>query len=270
MILTLQRTATKYFAITLTNLQNQLAYVWDAFNRAIFIVLIMYIFVQLWTVAYGAQGVTEIGGLTLANTIWYLLIAEVMQLGQIRHDANITQEVQDGSIAYTLGKPYNYLAYQFFNGLGEAVTKMVVIFVMGLPIVLYYAGIPQLNPLHLPAILLILLIAMGLDFLMLSIIGLLAFVAEDTASFRLIYQKITFILGGLLIPLDFLPESWQRVAKLLPFHLTTYAPAKLFVDFTWEQFWTLLGRGVIWGIIIGFVLWRQYKWATGRLAINGG
>ena len=61
----IQLTTAKYGAITFTNLQNQLAYVWDAFNRAFFIIIIMFIFVQLWSAVYESQGTAEIAGLTL-------------------------------------------------------------------------------------------------------------------------------------------------------------------------------------------------------------
>ena len=266
----IQLTTTKYGAITLTNFQNQLAYVWDALSRALFIVIIMFIFVQLWSAVYESQGRAEIAGLTLANTIWYFLIAEVMELGKIRHDERITAEVKDGSVAYTLTRPYNYLAYHFFNGLGETVVKMVLIFLLGLPIVLYYAGGPTVQPRHLPAVLLVATMAILIDFFVFSIIGLLAFVTEDTFSFRLIYQKLVFILGGLMIPLDFLPAWLQPIARILPFNLTTYAPAKLFVAFTWTQFRQIGVLQVIWLLVIGAILFWQYRWAARRLAINGG
>lgn len=270
MIRDLRLVGAKYGAITITNLQNQLAYVWDALNRAVFIVLIMFIFVQLWTAVYETQGAAEIAGLTLANTIWYFLIAEVLELGKIRHDEKITAEVKDGSIAYTLTRPYNYLVYHFFNGLGETVVKMGLIFLLGLPIVVYYAGWPAFVPLHLAAVLPVVIMAMLIDFFVFSIIGLLAFVTEDTFSFRLIYQKLVFILGGLMIPLDFLPAWLQPVARVLPFNLTTYAPAKLFVAFTWQQFWQIVGLQIFWLLVIGGILLWQYRWATRRLAINGG
>jgi len=260
----------KYGAITLTNLQNQLAYVWDALGRAVFIILIMFIFVQLWTAAYASQDAAEIAGLTLADTIWYFLIAEMIELGKFRHDQRISDEVKDGSIAYTLNRPYNYLAYHFFNGLGETVVKMVLIFLLGLPIVLWYAGPPSISWPALPAVLLVVFLALVLDFCMASSIGLLAFVTEDTFSFRLIYQKLMFILGGLLIPLDFLPEWLQRIARLLPFSQVTYAPAKLFVAFDAQLFWATLALQLIWILIMGSLLFLQYRWATRRLVVNGG
>ena len=260
----------KYGAITLMNLQNQLAYVWDALGRAVFIVLIMFIFVQLWTAVYESQGTAEIAGLTLADTIWYFLIAEMIELGKFRHDQSISEEVKDGSIAYTLVRPYNYLAYHFFNGMGESLVKMGLIFLLGLPVVLIYAGLPAITLQGFVAFLLVLLLALLLDFCMASSIGLLAFVVEDTFPFRLIYQKLIFILGGLLIPLDFLPLWLQRIARLLPFSQVTYAPAKLFVAFDWQLFSGTLALQFFWIAVMGAILFFQYRWATRRLAVNGG
>ncbi len=55
-------TTAKYVAITPINLQNQLAYAWEALNRAFFILIVMFVFVQLWTAVYTTQGVTDHSG----------------------------------------------------------------------------------------------------------------------------------------------------------------------------------------------------------------
>ncbi|MCB8922100.1 MAG: ABC-2 family transporter protein [Ardenticatenaceae bacterium] len=263
-------TGVKYGAIMQTNLQNQLAYLWDAMGRAVFILLIMYIFAQLWTAVYETRQTPDIAGLTLANTIWYFLLAEVVELGKFRHDQAISDEVKDGSIAYTLVRPYNYLAYHFANGLGETAVKMFLVFVLGAPVALHFAGLPTVNVAHLPLVALVMGLGLLVDFCIASMIGLMAFVMEDTFSLRLIYQKLIFILGGLLIPVDFLPDWLQRIARVLPFNLTTYAPAKLFVAFSWAQFWQILLLQMVWLAILGLLLWAQYRWATQRLAVNGG
>ena len=266
----LQTVALKYGAITAINLQNQLAYAWDAFHRAFFIVVVMFIFAQLWTAVFQAQGVAIINGLTLANTIWYFLVAEMIEMGKFRHDLTISEEVKDGSIAYTLVRPYNYLAYHFFSGLGETAVKMSVLFVTGSLVCFYYAGPPTVQLIHLPAVGLVLILAILLDFCFLSMIGLLAFVTEDTGSFRLIYQKLIFILGGLLIPIDFLPDWLQTIARALPFAAITYAPAKLFVAFSWAEFGQLLTGQLAWLALAVGLLYAQYRWAARRLMVNGG
>ncbi len=266
----LRQKLAKYGAITAINFQNQLAYIWDTLNRSLFIIFIMFIFAQLWQAVYATRTAPEIAGLTLPGIIWYLLVAEMMELGKFRHDLKISEEVKDGSIAYTLVRPYHYLAYHFFNGLGETIVRMALVFGLGLPVVLYYAGRPDLELWQLPPILLVVLGAMLIDFCVLSTIGLLAFFTEDTASFRMIYQKFVFVIGGLMFPIDFLPDWLQWIARLLPFHLTTYAPARLFVDFSWTQFNHFLLLQLVWLGILGTILWVQYRSAARRLAVNGG
>lgn len=268
--LALRRRVIKYGSITLTNIQNQLAYVWDAVGRAVFIILILYIFVQLWSSVYASRGGGEIAGLTLTATIWYFLVAEMIEIGKFRHDQQISDEVKDGTIAYAMTRPYNYLVYHFFNGLGETLVKMVLIFLLGLPVVWLNVGGLSISWSTLPAVGLILLLALVLDFVMSSSIGLLAFVTEDTFSFRLIYQKLIFILGGLLIPVDFLPEWLQVIARILPFSQMTYAPAKLFVAWSAAQFWWVLMMQIFWIGVMGWLLRRQYRWAIRRLEVNGG
>ena len=270
MLRRIEPTTNKYLAITNVNLQNQLAYVWDAAGRAFFIVIIMFIFVQLWSAVYATKQTAEIAGLTLTATIWYFLLAEMIELGKSRHDQQISAEVKDGSIAYALVRPYNYLVYHFFNGLGDTLVKMALVLLLGMPVVVWHVGWPGVDVRTVPAVALVVALALVLDFLMAGCIGLLAFVTEDTFSFRLIYQKLIFILGGLLIPLDFLPEWLQRIARLLPFAYTTYAPARLFVAFDNALFVQLLAMQLIWIGVMGAVLTLQYRWAVQRLSINGG
>lgn len=260
----------KYTAIMYINLKNQLAYIWDAIGRALFMLVILFIFAQLWSAVYESQGTHVIAGLTFSATIWYFLFAEMIELGKFRHDVRISTEVKDGSIAYSLVRPYNYLVYHFFNGLGETGMRMGLILLIGMPIALFYGGIPAIQWATLPSALLVLMLALVLDFIMASGIGLLAFVTEDTASFRLIYQKLIFILGGLLLPIDFLPDWLQGIARALPFSQITYAPAKLLVAFDGDQFIQVLGMQALWIGVLGTLLWLQYRWVARRLAVNGG
>ncbi|MCB8977199.1 MAG: ABC-2 family transporter protein [Ardenticatenaceae bacterium] len=270
MNLPLQNTIRKYGTITLTNLQNQLAYAWDAASRSVMIMLFMFIFVQLWTAVYENKGTSTIAGLTLANTIWYFLFAEMVELGKFRHDQTISDEVKDGSIAYTLVRPYNYLAYHFANGLGETAVKMVLIFLLGAPVALYFAGWPTVYLPGLPATLLVLLLGLLIDFLH----GQHDW-ADGLCDGRHFFAaahlpEANLHSGRAAHPGGFLPGWLQTIARVLPFNLTTYAPAKLFVAFSWSQFGQLLAWQIGWLALLSLLLWRQYRWASRRLAVNGG
>src|SRR5512139_2344422 len=240
----LSRSINKYTAITRINLQSNLAYVREVAIRSLFMLLILYVFIQLWTATYKAVGTTSIAGLTLPDTIWYLVMTETIVLSKIRFAGKISEEVKDGSLAYTIGRPYSYLLYHFFYGLGDVLLRMSINFVFGSILVTLLVGpMPATN---LPAVLLTVLLAIILDFCFNGMIGLLAFFTEDTDSFVLIYQKILFILGGMMMPLEFMPEWLKNLALALPFNLMVYAPAQLFVQFEWGRWLGVVAQQLTW------------------------
>ena len=54
-----------------------------------------------------------------------------------------------------------------------------------------------------------------------------AFWIRDARSTWFLYQKFVFILGGMLLPLEVLPDWLHRIAVVLPFATMAYAPARL-------------------------------------------
>ena len=54
-----------------------------------------------------------------------------------------------------------------------------------------------------------------------------AFWLRDARSTWFLYQKLVFLLGGMLLPLEFLPRALADVARALPFAAMAYAPARL-------------------------------------------
>ena len=82
----------------------------------------MWIFYQLWRVTFTAAGTAEINGLTLRDTLWYLMLAETIELSRPRLGNAISEAVKDGSIAYFLNKPYDFLLYHFSTSMGETIS----------------------------------------------------------------------------------------------------------------------------------------------------
>ncbi len=264
----LSRSISKYTAITRINLQSNLAYVREVVFRSIFMLVILYVFIQLWTATYNTTGSTSIAGLTLPDTIWYLVMTETIMLSKIRFAGKISEEVKDGSLAYTIGRPYSYLLYHFFYGLGDVVLRMGINFVVGAILVTLLVGpMPATN---LPAVLVTVMLAIILDFCFNGVIGLMAFFTEDTDSFVLIYQKILFILGGMMIPLSFMPAWLKNLALALPFNLMVYAPAQLFVQFDWTGWLSVVVQQLAWILLAAVVLNLIFRWGIRRVSINGG
>ncbi len=263
------RTFGKYWAIFRTQVVNSLAYPVDLAGRSVSIVLFIWVFVQLWRATYRSLGQGTIAGLTLRETLWYLTLAETIYLSKPRLAGAVAQAVRDGSIAYFLNKPYSFLLYQLSAGLGDSVLRLGLSALAGGAVAWLAAGPPP-DPQGWPLVLLAVAAAWLLDFCLGAIIGLAAFVTEDIAAFEWIYQKVVFILGGLLIPLDFFPGWLRSLALALPFAYSVYGPARLFVQPTLARFAGLMAWQVAWLAALALLLAFSYRRGVARLTINGG
>jgi ABC-2 type transport system permease protein len=103
-----------------------------------------------------------------------------------------------------------------------------------------------------------------------ALIGLSAFALEEVAPFEWIYQKLVFILGGMLIPLDFYPAWLQTIAKSLPFAYMMYGPARLFVLPNPHLFMQIIIGQIFWLAVLSGLLMLVFLRGTKKLAINGG
>lgn len=259
----------KYWSALRTQLINNLAYPADAFARSIMMVMFMWIFAQLWRTVYGAEGASSIAGMTLADTMWYLMFAETIMIGQPIISTPISEQVKDGSIAYLLAKPFNFLLYQFSVGLGDSLLQIFANLVAGSAIVWYLVGPPP-ELFNWGIGLVSMVLAILINFCIHAMIGLLAFVTEEISAFQWIYSKFILIMGGVLIPLDFFPVWLQKISFAFPFAYTTYGPARLFVDPTPERMQLIFTGQIIWVVVLGLLLSWFYKRSQRHLAINGG
>ena len=259
----------KYWAIFQITLINSLAYPGELIGRSLMILPFMWIFYQLWKVTYAASGTEVINGLSLSNVLWYLMLAETIELGRPPLARTISENVKDGSIAYLLNKPYDFLLYQFSTVMGETIFRAVMNAIFGGAMVMWLVGPPE-HPEGLLVALPAILGAWILHFCVAVMIGLLAFVSEDVSAYMWIYQKLAFVFGGMLIPLDFYPGWLQTIARALPFSSITYGPARLFVTPTTDLFISVMTLQIVWIVILTLLLTFAYRRGVAYLTVNGG
>jgi ABC-2 type transport system permease protein len=259
----------KYGQIARVQLAFSLAYPLDLAARSLTILIFLWVFVHLWRATYAASGHSQIAGLTLPATLWYLVLAETIALSKPRLAPAIARSVRDGTIAVLLCRPYHYLLYELSSGLADSVLRLGFSVTAGAALVWATAGPPPAAR-HWPLVLVAVLLGWLIDFCIASIIGLSAFVVEDTSAFEWLYSKALLILGGVLLPLDFFPRAWQRASMAMPFAYTVYGPARLFVAGGTARALGLFAAQLAWIAGLGVLLAIVYRWGTRRLAINGG
>jgi ABC-2 type transport system permease protein len=153
--------------------------------------------------------------------------------------------------------------------MGDMVFRASVNTLLGGSLVWFLVGPPP-SVWGWPMVVIIFLGAAIINFSISAMIGLTSFVVEDVTAFQWIYQKLAFILGGLLIPIDFYPQWLQVICKALPFSSMTYAPARLFIAPSTSLFISTFTIQFVWILVLWLMLTFFYRRSLAELTVNGG
>ncbi len=249
---------------------NNLTYLTEVIFRSFFLIIFVYIFLQLWTVTYANRNLNELGGFRISDMIWYLAMTETIALSLPQLTRQIDMEVRSGEIAYLLGRPCSYVMYRFAQYLGERCVRLVMNSIVAGLIAFVFVGPPPFTWQGLLAWPLVLFLAISIEYAIYFSVGLLAFWTEETNPFSLIINRLAMILGGMLAPLEILPQPIRGIAQVLPFSAIYNGPVHVLVRFNLEQLGQVLLQQCITLAIACAVLAAIYWLATRRVSINGG
>ncbi len=260
----------KYTAVLCVSVANNLAYIYEVVFRSLFLIVLVFVFGQLWKTTYSARGVSLLGGFSMNAMIWYLAVAETIATSIPPLTRRIDEDVRSGRLAYLLSRPNSYVLYNFAQYLGERLVRFCINGVVAACMALLLAGPPHFTWMGVLAWPFVTFLALCIDFVAYFAIGLLAFWTEDTNSFNIIYSRLTLVLGGVLVPLEVFPQPLRGIAQALPFSAILYGPARTLVHFDLGSFGgLLLQQGVTLGVGC-LILGAIYRVAIRRVNINGG
>jgi ABC-2 type transport system permease protein len=258
----------KYISILVFSAKNQTVYMKPFIMRNLFFIIIIFVFNSLWRVIYGTDQL--IAGLTITQTLWYLTFTETIELSRENLYMEIQREVKDGSIAYTLIRPYSYISFYLFSGLGKSFIKTFPVLVIGFLTAAFFTGILPGYFTVIPVGFLLIIGGIIIGLLWQIIIGLLAFWFEEVSPFFLIIQKLIFIIGGMFLPIDFFPEWLQGFSKASPFAFSAYWPAITIVNFSYENLITTICGQIIYTALLFFTAGIIFNSAKKKVHSQGG
>lgn len=247
----------KYIAFATLGFRQARAEPGELLGRAVFFVLIVGVFSAVW------RAVAESGGSVSsarrpAEMLWYLAMTEWILMSAPAIHFQIEDDIRRGDVAYQIARPASWLGARLAHGLGALSVRAPVMLVVAFAAAWTLAGRPR-HPVGLAAAIAFGLAAAVVITLSHVAIGIAAFWLGDVAPAYWIWQKLLFVLGGLLLPLQFYPALFVRVARLTPFPALLAGPASLA---TGEP---LMSAGVL---ALALAFWALLGWAVARAAFD--
>jgi ABC-2 type transport system permease protein len=266
------RRVRKYAAVAATSMRRGLAERAAIVSRIALYGMLLLIFSRLWRVVAerGAVAGTAIAGASSRDLLWYLAVTEWVILSVPLIHQQIERDVKLGDVAALLPRPISYLGARLAESAGDFLLRATTLAIAGCMFAtLLTGGLPD-DPRGLLFVLPLGLAAGWVAICFQAAIGLSAVWLRDSTPVFWIWQKCSFVLGGLMLPLEVYPDWLRRIALLTPFAALLNGPGRM--AFGWQP--RLAGQValqlLLWSAVAGALLVGAYARARRALEVSGG
>jgi ABC-2 type transport system permease protein len=236
-------------------------------GRSVFLVLILIVFSRLW-LAVERSG--ALAGTSAADLLWYLAITEWIVIGLPLTHVAIEADVRSGDIAALLPRPLPWLAVKVAEGLGSLAVRLLALGVTGFAAAWVLAGGLPREPRGLLLAVPLGVLAGALGTLFHALVGLSSFWMSDCSPAHWVFQKLCFLLGGLILPLAIYPEWLRTLAEVTPFSALLHGPGRMALG--WDPALALRTAAMLvgWTALTALATALVWRRALRRLDVGGG
>lgn len=220
-----------YFGIFKMNFKGELQYRVKALSGVVTQVFWGLMYIYLYTAFMGGK---VIAGFSIEQMITYVWLGQAfLVIRFLDLPKNCAKDIENGNICYKFVRPINLYNQWYAEHLGYKLSATIL---RCIPLILFAAIMPSSIRIMLPVsftAFVLFLLALAIGTLLTSAISMIiVYLTFKTLSARgtvSICNTICGVLGGLYIPLVFMPESIQNILNYLPFRFILDLPARIYI-----------------------------------------
>jgi ABC-2 type transport system permease protein len=257
----------KYLAIFNLSFTHALKNYKALIGLSIFLMTCLIIFAHLWKIAAAKTGITSFNPQQL---LWYIAFNEWVLVSIPDTQEEMEQDLRSGRLAYLLPRPVSYLGATFAEAAGTLSVNLLVLGLVTFSFTWLQAGALPFGPSGLLVTAVFGLMAGLIGIIFQMVIGLSAFWLTEVGPFYWIWEKLLFMLGGLMLPLTVYPQWMQTIAHFTPFPAILGERSALALDFNLHHILTLTCSLLGWGVFGSITLFILYRKGLRILNMGGG
>jgi ABC-2 type transport system permease protein len=212
---------------------------------------------------------SEIGGLDRVSIVAFTFAVQALLMNVTAFgDFGFPARVLSGDVASEMSRPMDFSLYRLSYDVGRSLFFLPA---RGIPPLLAGYAVFRFDAPHPTQVLRFVIVAVAASFVasrIWTIIGVLAFWMTDATGPVQLGAVCFSVLGGLLVPIQFLPDAVAAVARVLPFVTLLQYPAEVFIGR--RSLGSTLAVQVLWFVVLETLLRLELRAARRKLVINGG
>lgn len=252
----------KYLLSCITAMREQLTQKSLLIGKILVYSVVVYVFAQIFDLTPDT-----------AERIWYISCTQLLVFSMPSFATKIEDDIHNGIYDYFLFRPCNYLLIRLFESFGTFILRFLLLLPCFCVLVYLFTGYIPLNLAGTVQLLFICSIAFLIYSMIQIIIGLLAFWINDISPILYLNQTTMFFFGGLIIPINFYQQAWQKISFLTPYPWILWWPAThiserntITLNFTNIKLFTYI---VLWQLILTLVIFFILKIANKKMLTEG-
>ena len=234
-----------------------------------FIYVSVYYFI--WKAIYAQS--PDIEGFDFHQMLTYVALGWILRSFYYNNiDQELAQQVMEGKLAMDLIKPVNVQMMYVAQAQGESLFRIAMLTApTAVVLMLVYPVRRPASTVHCLAFLasavLSFFLVAGINFA----VGTFAIRLKSILGLLRAKYFLLELFSGLLLPISFFPEAFQKVLQFLPFQYISYVPLLLYLGkIKGMGIFRALGLQLFWVaamLAVGDALWR---WSSRKITIQGG
>ena len=262
-----------YYGLFKMTFKGELQYRAKALSGIVTQVFWGLLYIYLYTAFMGGN---IIEGFSIPQMISYVWIGQaffVLRFADL--PKNCAKEIENGNVCYKFVRPVDLYNQWFAEHLGYKVSATII---RCIPLAIVAFLLPPSMRLMLPtsfAGFILFILALALGALMTSAISMITvFLTFKTLSAKgtlTICNSVCGVLGGMYVPLVFMPQGVQNVLNYLPFRFIIDLPARIYIgNIPPMEALKLIAIALIWLVVLIFIGKLLISKAGKNAIIQGG
>ncbi len=257
----------KYIAVFKLSFLHALKNYKALIGLSIFLITCLIIFAHLWKIAAAKTGAVNFKPEQL---LWYIALNEWVLIAIPDIQEDMEHDLTSGRLAYLLPRPISYLGATFAEACGTLSVNLLVLGCVTFLFTWWQTGALPFQPVALLVTIMVGFASGVIAVMFRMLIGLSAFWLREVSPAFWIWEKLLFMLGGLMLPLTVYPQWIQTLAHFTPFPSILGQRSALVLDFSLNTSMTLIALLMGWGIFGLTCLLLVYRKGLRILNIEGG
>ena len=257
------------------NFKVMFQYRWTMAISVLFQPILLAINIALFKSIYAYNDTTSIKGYGFEQMVWYYTAYYVVLSFVWNGITNqISRKILTGELATDFLKPISIFRFYLASAVSSRFMALLVEFVPGMIIYSLILFPKFITIQSFLSFVIIAVLAFILNFMYSFLLGMSAMIIKNNMSINAIREVLQAIVGGGLIPLEFMPVWLNRIFDFLPFKYIIYWPIQFFLNRVEGNRLEMLVRvgllQLVWIIIFYIAIKILWKRLVKRFCAAGG